>query len=293
KVLDSRWAARNFRSTMFAQRLSEAFDLTNRRLVYPILFFFLGLPVVGILLSAGEFQDPAAATPALVLKFFGYFLLYALLALFVWPFAYGGVIGELANRPVEPANWSVFKTWAVKSYGQLLLFNLLLLVLAAVLLFVIVLVVVFGFLAAGVGSGGDFSALEEQLSQPPLASGAGLFFGEFFSTLFAEALVLIIVAAMISLVLTERGIWRALGAGFKTFFTRPVFKLYLLAFLLFFFLNLLGALVFNRPGAPRLFSGAYFVILILLQAYFSVFAIAYLLPAFKPKEQSEVLIAPV
>ncbi|HLG93422.1 MAG TPA: hypothetical protein VI546_01150, partial [candidate division Zixibacteria bacterium] len=76
---------------MFAQRLAEAFDLTNRRLVYPVLFFFLGLPVVGILLSAGQFQDPGAATPALVLKFFGYFLLYALLALFVWPFAYGGV----------------------------------------------------------------------------------------------------------------------------------------------------------------------------------------------------------
>ncbi|HLG93836.1 MAG TPA: hypothetical protein VI546_03275, partial [candidate division Zixibacteria bacterium] len=237
-------------------------------------------------------QDPAAATPALVLKFFGYFLLYALLALFVWPFAYGGVIGELGNRSAEPANWSVFKTWAVKCYGRLLLFNLLLLVLAAVLLFLIVLVTVFGFLAASVGGGGDLSALEEQLSQPQAASGMGLFFGEFFSTLFAEAIVLIIVAAMIALVLAERGIWSSLGAGFKTFFTRPVLKLYLVAFLVFFFLNLLGALVFNRPESPRLFSGAFFVILVLLQAYFSVFAIAYLLPAFKPKEETEISYAP-
>ncbi len=266
--------------------------MTNRRLVYPLLFFLLGLPVGGILLSAGQFQDPAAATPAVVLKFFGYFLLYALLALFVWPFAYGGVIGELANRPDEPANWSVFKTWAVKSYGRLLLFNLLLLVLAAVLLFVIVLVTVFGFLASGMAGGGDLSALEEQLSQPQPATGLGLFFGEFFSTLLAEAIVLIIVAAMITLVLSERGIWSSLGGGFKTFFTRPALKLYALAFLVFFFLNLLGALVFNRPGAPRFFSGAFFVILVLLQAYFSVFAIAYLLPASRPKVETEVPFAP-
>ncbi len=266
--------------------------MTNRRLVYPLLFFFLGLPVVGILLSAGQFQDPAAATPGLVLKFFGYFLLYGLLALFVWPFAYGGVIGELANRPSEPTNWGVFKTWAVKSYGRLLLFNLLLLVLAAVLLFVVVLVAVFGFLASGLAGGGDLAALEEQLSQPQPASGAGLFFGEFFSTLFAEAIVLIIVAAMIALVLSERGIWGSLGAGFKTFFTRPVLKLYLVVFLVFFLLNLLGALVFNRPGSPRIFSGTFFVLLVLLQAYFSVFAIAYLLPGSKPKEEAEISYAP-
>lgn len=277
---------------MFARRLEEAFDLTNRRLAYPFLFFFLGLPIVGLLLSAGEFQDPAAVNPGLVLKFLGYFLLYALLALFVWPFAYGGIIGELAHFSSGPANWSVFKTWAVKSYGRLLLFNLLLLVLAAAIFFVIVLVAAFGFLASGLSSGGDLSALEERLSQPPHSSGTGMFFGEFFSTLFAEAFVLIIVAAMISLVLTERGIWRALGAGFKTFFTRPVFKLYLLAFLVFFFLNLLGALVFNRPGAPRLFSGTYFVILVLMQAYFSVFAIAFLLPAFQPKEEVDAIVAP-
>ena len=277
---------------MFVQRAAGAFDLTNRRLVYPLLFFFLSLPVVGIMLSAGQFQDPAAVTPGLVLKFFGYFLLYALLALFVWPFAYGGVIGELAHFSGGPTDWGLIKTWAVKSYGRLLLFNLLLLVLLAVLLFLIVVVMVFGFLAAGVGSGGDFSALEEQLSQPQAAIGLGLFFGEFFSTLTAEAFILIIVAAMLALVLTDRGLWSSLGAGFKTFFTRPVFKLYLVAFLFFFFLNLLGALVFNRPGMPRVFSGTYFVILVLLQAYFSVFAIAYLLPAFKPKEETEISFAP-
>lgn len=264
--------------------------MANRRLLYPLLFFFLGLPVVGILLSAGQFQDPAAATPGLMLKFLGYFLLYALLALFVWPFAYGGVIGEMGQGSPGPLNWSVFKTWAVKSYGRLLLFNLLLLLLAAVILFGIVLVAVFGFLAAG--AGGDLSALEEQLPQPQAASGTGLFFGELFSTLLAEAVVLILVSAMISLVLSERGLWRSLGSGFKTFFSRPALKLYFLAVLIFYFLNLLGVLVFNRPGSPRLFSGVYFVVLVLMQAYFSVFAIAYLLPAFKPKAEAEIPYAP-
>jgi hypothetical protein len=276
---------------MFAQRAAEAFDLTNRRLAYPLLFFFLGLPLVGIMLSAGQFQDPAMATPGLVLKFFGYFLLYALLALFVWPFAYGGVIGELAHFSGGTADWGMFKTWAVKSYGRLLLFNLLLLVLLAVLLFLIVVVMVFGFLAASIG-GGDLSALEEQLAQPQAASGLGLFFGEFFSTLLAEAFVLIIVAAMIALVLMDKGIWSSLGVGFKTFFSRPVFKLFLAALMLFFFLNLLGALVFNRPGMPKLFSGTYFVILVLMQSYFSIFAIAYLLPVFKPKVETEISYAP-
>ncbi|HXF47847.1 MAG TPA: hypothetical protein VNL73_00285 [Verrucomicrobiae bacterium] len=276
---------------MFAQRAAEAFDLTNRRLVYPLLFFFLGLPVVGIMLSAGQFQDPATATPGLVLKFFGYFLLYALLALFVWPFAYGGVIGELAHFSGGATDWGLFKTWAVKSYGRLLLFNLLLLFLLAVLLFLVVVVMVFGFLATSIGSG-DISALEEQLSQPPSDTGLGLFFGEFFSTLLAEAFILIIVAAMLALVLTDKGLWSSLGAGFKIFFSRPVFKLYWVAFMLFFFLNLLGALVFNRPGMPRLFSGTYFVILVLMQSYFSVFAIAYLLPAFKPKVETEISYAP-
>jgi hypothetical protein len=161
----------------------------------------------------------------------------------------------------------------------------------AVLLFLIVVVMVFGFLAASIG-GGDLSALEEQLARPQAASGLGLFFGEFFSTLLAEAFVLIIVAAMITLVLTDKGIWSSWGAGFKTFFSRPVFKLFLAAFMLFFFLNLLGALVFNRPGMPKLFSGTYFVILVLMQSYFSVFAIAYLLPVFKPKVETEISYAP-
>ncbi len=278
---------------MFVLRLWKAFDLTNRRLVYPLLFFFLGLPAVGLMLSAGDFQNPAsAANLGLALKFLGFILLYALLFLFVWPFAYGGVIGELAHSSGGAANWSQFKTWAVKSYGRLLLFNLLLFVLAAVVLFIIVLAAAFGILASGLGSGGDLSALEEQLSRPPAAPGLRTFFGQFFSTVFAEAALLVWAAAMIALVLSERGLWRALGVGFKTFLTGPVFKLYLLAFMVFLFLNLLGVLVFNRPGIPRLFSGAYFVILVLLQAYFSVFAIAFLLADFKPKEQPDVWVAP-
>src|SRR3972149_174421 len=148
-LLDSLPGGVNF-STMFVLRLSEAFDLTNRRLVYPLLFFFLGLPAVGLMLSAGDFQDPAsAANLGLALKFLGFILLYALLFLFVWPFAYGGVIGELAHSSGGAANWSQFKTWAVQSYGRLLLFNLLLFVLAAVVLFIIVLAAAFGILASG------------------------------------------------------------------------------------------------------------------------------------------------
>lgn len=278
---------------MFTQRLAEAFDLTNRRLAYPFLFFLLSLPAVGLMLSAGEFQNPAsAANLGLVLNFLGFILFYLLLVLFAWPFAYGGVIGELAHFSGGATDWGLFKTWAVKSYGRLLLLNLLLFVLAAAIFFVLVLVAAVGFLASGLSSGGDLSALEERLSQPQAASGMGAFFGQFFSTVFAEAAVLIWMAAMISLVLADRGIWSSLGAGFKTFFTRPVLKLYVVAVLVFFFLNLLGALVFNRPGAPRLFSGAYFVILVLLQAYFSVFAIAFLLPAYQPKEEIEPIIAP-
>jgi hypothetical protein len=278
---------------MFARRLAEAFDLTNRRLVYPLLFFFLSLPAVGLMLSAGEFQNPAsAANLGLVLNFLGFVLFYLLLVLFAWPFAYGGVIGEMSHFSGGTTDWGLFKTWAGKSYGRLLLFSLLLLVLAAVLIFIFVLIAAFGLLASGLSSGGDLSALEERLSQTQAASGMGTFFGQFFSTVFAEAAVLIWMAAMISLVLADRGIWRSLGAGFKTFFTRPALQLYLLAVLVFLFLNLLGVLVFNRPGAPRLFSGTYFGILVLLQAYFSVFAIAYLLPAFKPKEEVEPIIAP-
>ncbi len=245
------------------------------------------------MLSAGELQEPAsAANFGLALRFFGFILLYALLALFIWPFAYGGVIGGLAHSSGGAANWSLFKTAAVKNYGRLLLFNLLLFVLAVALFFTFVLIAAFGILASSLGSGGDLSALQEQLSQPPASSGLGTFFGQLAGTLFAEAALLVWVAAMITLVLSERGLWRSLGAGFKTFFTRPVFKLYLLAFLVFLFLNLLGALIFNRPGIPRLFSGVYFVIVVLLQAYFSVFAIAFLLPAFKPKEPPDVWVAP-
>jgi len=267
--------------------------LTNRRLAYPLLFFFLSLPAVGLMLSAGEFQNPASAAHlGMVLNFLGFILFYLLLILFAWPFAYGGVIGELAHFSGGATDWGLFKTWAVKSYGRLLLFSLLLLVLAAVLFFIFVLIAAFGFLAAGLSSSGDLAALEERLAQPPPCSGAGAFFGQLLSTIFAEAAVLTWMAAMISLVLTGRGIWGSLGAGFKAFFSRPVLKLYLLAFLGFFFLNLLGALVFNRPGAPRLFSGAYFVILVLLQAYFSVFAIAFLLPGFKPKEEVDAVFAP-
>jgi len=100
------------------------------------------------------------------------------------------------------------------------------------------------------------------------------------------------VASAVCLVLTEKGIWRSLGAGFKTFFSGPVFKLYFLAFMLFLFLNLLGALVFNRPGMPKLFSGIYFVVLVALQSYFSVLALAFLAPGFKPKPEAEVWVAP-
>lgn len=266
--------------------------MTNRRLAYPFLFFFLSLPLVGMMLSAGDLQNPAAAAPGAILKMLGFFLLYLLLALFAWPFAYGGVIGELAQAGEGKTNWEVFKTWAVKSYGRLLLFNLLIFVLAAAIFFVFAMVAALGFLAAGLSSGGDLSGLEEKLSQPQATTGMATFFTQLFSTVFGEAAVLILVAAMIAVVLTERGLWRSLWTGIKTFFSGPAFKLFLLAFLVFLFLNLLGALVFNRPGIPHLFSGVYFVVLVLLQAYFSALAIAYLLPAFKPKEETEIPFAP-
>lgn len=277
---------------MFTQRLADAFDLTNRRLVYVLLFFLVGLPAVAIILSAGNFQEPAALTPDVLLKFFGLILLYGLIALFAWPFFYGGMIGELAHSDAGSTQWSVFKSWATKSYGRLLLFNLLLLVLAASIVLIIVLVLFFSVLAAGLSSGGDVSAIEQRLSGTQPATGLVAFLSEIFATVFAQAFILILIAAMISLVLTGRGIWRSLGAGFKTFFTGPVFKLYFLAFLVFLFLNLLGVLVFNRPGTARSLSAVYFVVSILFQGYFSVLAIAFLVPNFKPKEEVEVLAAP-
>jgi hypothetical protein len=266
---------------MFSQRLAEAFDLTNRRLVYWGILFFLSLPVVGMLLSAGDLQQASPQNIGVFLKFFGFFLLYFLAMLFAWPFIYGGMTGELAHVSGGRADWSVFKTWAVKSYGRLLLFNLVLLVFIVVLLFTVAIVMTVGFFASGLGSPEDMGQLEEKLAQAQAPAGAALFFGEMFSTFFTEAFVLIIVAAAVCLVLTERGIWSSLGAGFKTFFTGPVFKLFLLAFMVFLFLNLLGVLVFNRPGMPKLFSGVYFVILVMMQSYFSLLALCFLIPNFR------------
>lgn len=277
---------------MFSQRLAEAFDLTNRRLVYWGILFFLSLPVVGMMLSAGDMQQGPPQNVAVFLKFFGFFILYLLVLLFAWPFVYGGMTGELAQASGGSADWGVFKTWAVRSYGRLLLFNLVLLVFIVVLIFVFAMVMAIGFLASGLSSPGDLAQLEEKLAQVQAPSGAALFFGELFSTAVTEALVLIIVAAAVALVLTERGIWRSLGAGFKTFFTGPVFKLYLLAFLVFLFLNLLGVLVFNRPGMPRLFSGVYLVVLVMMQSYFSLLALCFLMPNFKPKQEAEIWVAP-
>ncbi len=277
---------------MFAQRLAEAFDLTNRRLVYWGILFFLSLPVVGMMLSAGEMQQAPPQNIGVFLKFFGFFVLYLLVMLFAWPFIYGGMTGELAQASGGGADWGVFKTWAVKSYGRLLLFNLVLLVFVVVLIFAVAIIMTIGLLAGGLGSPEDLAQLEEKLAQVQAPSGPGVFFGQFFSTLFTEALLLIIVASAVCLVLTERGIWRSLGAGFKSFFSGPVFKLYLLAFMVFLFLNLLGVLVFNRPGMPKLFSGAYFVVLVALQSYFSVLALAFLVPGFKPKPEAEVWVAP-
>ncbi len=199
---------------MFSQRLAEAFDLTNRRLVYWGILFFLSLPVVGMMLSAGELQQASPQNIGVFLKFFGFFLLYFLAMLFAWPFIYGGMTGELAHASGGSADWGVFKAWAIRSYGRLLLFNLVLLVFVVVLIFVFAMVMAIGFLATGLSSPGDLTKLEEKLAQAQAPTGAALFFGELFSTLFTEAFVLIIVAAAVSLVLTERGIWSSLGAGF-------------------------------------------------------------------------------
>ncbi len=62
--------------------------------------------------------------------------------------------------------------------------------------------------------------------------------------------------------------------------------------MVFLFLNLLGVLVFNRPGMPKLFSGMYFVILVMMQSYFSLLALCFLIPNFRPKPEAEVPYAP-
>jgi len=277
---------------MFTQKLVQAFDLTNRRLVYVSVFFLLGLPIVGMIASAGSFQNPSTFNSAEVLKMLGFLILYGLFVLFAWPYLYGGMIGELANSSEGSTNWAVFRSWASRSYGKLLLFNILILAMALVILFLFVLIVVIGFLASGFSSPGDMGALQERLSESGPASGFGAFFGEVISTGLAEAFVLILAAAMIALVLTERGAWRSLGAGFKTFFTGSVFKFFLLLFLVFLFLNLLGVLIFNRPETNSSLKSVYWVVLILLQGYFSVFALSFLVSLFKPQEKVEILVAP-
>jgi len=277
---------------MLTQKLVQAFDLTNRRLVYVFVFFLLGLPVVGMMASAGNFQEPSAFNPAEVIKILGFLILYGLFALFAWPYVYGGMVGELANSSEGATNWGVFKSWAARSYGKLLLFNILILAMALAILFLFVLTVAIGFLASGISSPQDVGALQERLSESGPTSGFGAFLGEVISTGLAEAFVLILAAAMIALVLTDRGAWRSLAAGFKTFFTGSVFTFFLLLFLVFLFLNLLGVLIFNRPETVRPLKSAYWVVLILLQGYFSVLAVSFLVPLFKPRASEEVLVAP-
>ena len=107
---------------MFKELLVSSFRSAYQRLYYVFFVLALFLPFL-ILKHIGQ-NTPEESDQTLIsmLVFYG----YSFFAVFIWPFVFGGIIGEMVTTLPERANWKVFKEKALKKCDRLPLFSIFL-----------------------------------------------------------------------------------------------------------------------------------------------------------------------
>ncbi len=237
------------------------------------MFFVLALFLPFLILKLVGQNTPEESDETLIsmLVFYG----YSFFAVFIWPFVFGGIIGEMASVLPERLNWKVFKEKAMKKYDRILLFSVFLSGVA---------------ILAGIGLGLFLFSSMFISGIKEAVEGENIWNSRFIEVVFeiiytaaVQLFVLMALAIVTAITLAEKGFWRHLKIGIQCFFKESVLKLYLVFFTMFLVLNLLKNFSINDSILPSYFYDFFSILIPVVRSFLWIVAISFFLFLLKPQ----------